>query len=652
MGGTLRVNSLAIQDRRGWQKPYELTGRLVGIIGPIDRGKSSMVDCIDFVLGSSVRFKGAVDDQLVAVKAGMQIGDEEVFLHRSRRRLGVVRVEDLAGDEIATLHLNASGDQQELSDWLLARLDLDDAFASVRLPHDRRLSFASDLLPYLHIRQEDIDRFVIRPQTSADDTARLAVAKLLLKLINPASERLGARIHDLNNEIRNKQRKADQVRDFLNASPETNSGTLDADLDRLRDDETQAAQRLKSLRDRARAATQFAEQRQQQVERVRQRLATAEDGVDWALRRHREKSTALAQIDASLAELGEVAAASSEDRERLALLYDACPACETDLSSRAVPTGRCSLCTEPLPGAAQHKEKQQLQRARERLVPEVAELEQNVTRARHAADLAREQLALARRAVDEDTADAVTPYVDAVTAAATELEALRSELTTLERLKEPHRRLSERQEEINRLSVELDQAREQQVRVGAELNKPDDVLQRLNNLFGRVVSEFRLPWATGRARLDRDTLLPMVDDQDFDQRGGGSRTAVSVAYSLTLMMYALEDPTRFQLPQMLILDSPQKNLGRNDHDQDLATRIYRWIIDYFEVRREALGGRYETFQLVIVDNNIPTAVRSGFDTLIQFKDPHGFIRDLDHPHGEPAGYEQLALDDELDHDGL
>ncbi|WP_338596721.1 hypothetical protein [Saccharopolyspora sp. SCSIO 74807] len=652
MGGTLRVNSLAIQDRRGWQKPYELTGRLVGIIGPIDRGKSSMVDCIDFVLGRSVRFKGAVDDQLVAVKAGMQIGDEEVFLHRSRRRLGVVRVEDLAGDEIATVPINASGDQQELSDWLLARLGLDDAFASVRLPHDRRLSFASDLLPYLHVRQEDIDRFVIRPQTSADDAARLAVAKLLLELINPASERLGARIHDLNNEIRNKQRKADQVRDFLNASPETNSGTLDADLDRLRDDETQAAQRLKSLRDRARAATQFAEQRQQQVDRARQRLATAEDGVDWALRRHREKATALAQIDASLAELGEVAAASSEDRERLALLYDACPACETDLSSRAVPTGRCSLCTETLPGAAQHKEKQQLQRARERLVPEVAELEQNVTRARHAADLAREQLALARRAVDEDTADAVTPYVDAITAAATELEALRSEITTLERLKEPHRRLSERQEEINRLSEELDQAREQQVRVGAELNEPDDVLQRLNNLFGRVVSEFRLPWATGRARLDRDTLLPMVDDQDFDQRGGGSRTAVSVAYSLTLMMYALEDPTRFQLPQMLILDSPQKNLGRNDHDQDLATRIYRWIIDYFEVRREALGGRYETFQLVIVDNNIPTAVRSGFDTLIQFKDPHGFIRDLDHPHGEPAGYEQLALDDELDHDGL
>lgn len=611
-----------------------------------------MVDCIDFVLGRSVRFKGAVDDQLVAVKAGMQIGDEEVFLHRSRRRLGVVRVEDLAGDEIATVPINASGDQQELSDWLLARLGLDDAFASVRLPHDRRLSFASDLLPYLHVRQEDIDRFVIRPQTSADDAARLAVAKLLLELINPASERLGARIHDLNNEIRNKQRKADQVRDFLNASPETNSGTLDADLDRLRDDETQAAQRLKSLRDRARAATQFAEQRQQQVDRARQRLATAEDGVDWALRRHREKATALAQIDASLAELGEVAAASSEDRERLALLYDACPACETDLSSRAVPTGRCSLCTETLPGAAQHKEKQQLQRARERLVPEVAELEQNVTRARHAADLAREQLALARRAVDEDTADAVTPYVDAITAAATELEALRSEITTLERLKEPHRRLSERQEEINRLSEELDQAREQQVRVGAELNEPDDVLQRLNNLFGRVVSEFRLPWATGRARLDRDTLLPMVDDQDFDQRGGGSRTAVSVAYSLTLMMYALEDPTRFQLPQMLILDSPQKNLGRNDHDQDLATRIYRWIIDYFEVRREALGGRYETFQLVIVDNNIPTAVRSGFDTLIQFKDPHGFIRDLDHPHGEPAGYEQLALDDELDHDGL
>lgn len=648
MGGTLRVNSLAVQDRRGWQEPYALAGRLVGIIGPIDRGKSSMVDCIDFVLGRTVRFKGAVDEQLVAVQAGMRVGDEEVLLRRSRRQPGVVRVDDLAGDEIATLPIKTGEEQQSLSDWLLAQLGLHEAFASVRLPHDRRLSFASDLLPYLHIRQEDIERFVIRSQTSADDAARLAVAKLLLELSNPASERLGARIHDLTNDIRNKQRKADQIRDFLNDAPETNSDTLDDDLARLRGNETQAARRLKGLRDQARAATRFAEHRQQQVDRTRQDLATAEDRVDEAFHRYREKTTALAQIDASLAELGEAAGASPEDRERLALLYDACPACEVNLSSRAVPTGRCSLCTEPLPGAVQHKEKQHLQRARDRMMSELAELQQNLTRAREAANRAREEHAHARHAMDEDTADAVTPYVDAITAAATELEATRSEITTLERLKDPHRRLSERQEEIQRLSAELEQARAERVRVGAELNRPDEVLQRLNNLFRQIVSEFRLPWATGRARLDQNTLLPMVDDQDFDQRGGGSRTAVSVAYSLTLMMYALEDPTRFQLPQMLILDSPQKNLGHNDHDQDLATRIYRWMIDYFEVRREALGGRYETFQLIIVDNNIPAAVRGGFDTLIQFNEPHGFIRDLDHPHGEPADHEQLELDDELE----
>ena len=84
MGKPLRIRALQIKDHRGWQAPYDLDGRLVAITGPIDRGKTSMVDCIDFVLGRNVQFRGAVDMQLEAVRLDLLIGEINCSMERSR----------------------------------------------------------------------------------------------------------------------------------------------------------------------------------------------------------------------------------------------------------------------------------------------------------------------------------------------------------------------------------------------------------------------------------------------------------------------------------------------------------------------------------------------------------------------------------------
>jgi hypothetical protein len=252
-------------------------------------------------------------------------------------------------------------------------------------------------------------------------------------------------------------------------------------------------------------------------------------------------------------------------------------------------------------------------------------------------------------ALDQQTQDALTPYVDAVAAATADLESIRSQLTTLERLRTPHQRLAERQEDINTLDSEWDRMRSEQLRLESNLQPPADVIRDLNQRFRQIVKDFDLPWASGRARLDADTLAPLVDEQAYHERGGGSRTAVSVAYSLTLLLHALADPERFHLPPRLIIDSPQKNLGSNDDDQNLAQNIYEQFILYTDEMRDLYGGRYEHFQLIIVDNNIPASIRRRFK-LHEFK-TDGFIHDLDHPHGTPEQGEQLELADlDKEHD--
>ncbi|MFD5823944.1 hypothetical protein [Lentzea sp. NPDC060358] len=112
----------------------------------------------------------------------------------------------------------------------------------------------------------------------------------------------------------------------------------------------------------------------------------------------------------------------------------------------------------------------------------------------------------------------------------------------------------------------------------------DDVLDPVNNLFRRIVGGIELPNATGLARIDRDTMRPRVDDQRFSQRGGGARAALSIAYSLTLLNYTLQNA----LPSLLMVDSPQKNYGANELDKALSYRVYRRFLDLMQQRDDGV----------------------------------------------------------------
>lgn len=642
MSRVLRVERVEIQDRRGWQVPYDLDSRLVGIIGPIDRGKTSMVDCIDYVFGRGVRFRGAVDAHMLAVRVRMRIGDGTFVLQRDRNRQGKVHVWDRGGDLVGRFPIKDSGDEQCLSDWLLAQLELEDTFASVRLPGNKSLDFATDMVPYLHIRQEDIDRFVIRPGSS--DAARVIVLKLLLHLTSPDLQRVVGRIRDTDNEIKRKREKAKEIADFLSSSEDTNAETIEADLHRLRDEKVAAAAWLATVRDGARRATQFATPLRERVEQAREHLSATEAAADRVRKRWRAAEGKVNDLKESLRVLSESERESSHDRHRLPFEYSTCPACAGDLSDRAVEPGHCSVCTLLLPDSARVNEKTHLRAALESAEVDLTTVERDARSAETAEGRERDHLDAISRELDEQTRNAVAPYIDNLAAATAEVKSIDRQLSTLERIRTPHRRLAERQVAIDALRAERERLDSERLRLEGRLQPPADVIGELNRKFKKIVRDFDLPWSSGRARLDPDTLAPVVDEQEYDERGGGARTAVSVAYSLALLLHALADPERFHLPTLLIIDSPQKNLGRNDHDEDLAQRIYEQFILYTDQMRDLYGGRYEHFQLIIVDNDIPRSIRRRFK--IHEFDADGFIRDLQHPHGVPESGEQLRLGDE------
>ncbi|WP_131817300.1 hypothetical protein [Nocardia salmonicida] len=78
---------------------------------------------------------------------------------------------------------------------------------------------------------------------------------------------------------------------------------------------------------------------------------------------------------------------------------------------------------------------------------------------------------------------------------------------------------------------------------------------------------------------------------------------------------------------MLIIDSPQKNFGKNDHDQAVALRMYEWISRDLQANAGRTG-RHADFQVIIVDNHIPDDVRSEIPTIISFSSETALLEDI------------------------
>ena len=547
---------------------------------------------------------------------------------------------DVAGTLINQFPVKPLEGRQSISSWLLEQLDLDDRFSSVRLPGGKNLDFQSALLPYCYLTQDDIDRHIIQPVRF--DAARLVTLKLLLNLTTPERERLNGTIRDVDNEIERRRRHAQLIKDFLSESEATNHDALIAKINVLERAESDAASRLANWRNDTQAASKLADHERQRIIDARKAVSDAETMLDGLRRQHEGAQERLTACREALEALTELEERSSDQRVTLRLAYTSnCPVCEHDISKRIPMPGHCNLCGELLAGEKHPSERKRLELAYSDAKDKESSLAIAVNEADGRAQAARIALKTLIKEVDDRARDVVTPYVDAIAQASADLARIRGELASLERIGDSHNRLRKEFGDIAALEEQQKQRRSQAIE-GDQVESLENVLDDLNEIFRKIVRGIELPHATGQARLDPETLLPLVDEQKFAQRGGGARSAVSIAYSLTLLTYTVENALA-RLPGLLIIDSPQKNFGSNKDDKGLAHRVYESFLDNaLELKNFESGRFYRQFQLIIIDNDVHSDIRRRIK-VHQFTHEEGFIRGLADPHRTSGRGVQLTL---------
>ncbi|MEV0379503.1 hypothetical protein [Nonomuraea sp. NPDC050643] len=189
------------------------------------------------------------------------------------------------------------------------------------------------------------------------------------------------------------------------------------------------------------------------------------------------------------------------------------------------------------------------------------------------------------------------------------IAALTQRIRSLEQLLKPHEDLVRLHAELRDRQRAADAADRlfQQARAEAEVRRSR--IYQFSARFQEILNKVPSPWFRGAAHIDPDTYLPVIEDEEVKEMTGSVRTIAIIAYHLAMLSYGLEHRDTY-VPQTLILDSPQRNLGNNAEDRLHARRLYASLNLHTLARQQlnmTLGDdlALPPVQVIVADNDIP-----------------------------------------------
>lgn len=128
----------------------------------------------------------------------------------------------------------------------------------------------------------------------------------------------------------------------------------------------------------------------------------------------------------------------------------------------------------------------------------------------------------------------------------------------------------------------------------------------LSSTFVEVLSAFEYP-KLSTAYIDEKDYLPYVRDRKYNDIGSlAAVSLITIAYYFTLLLVGRED--RFAHPNLLIIDSPRKNLGAQSADEEFRDeKIFNATIKYLYEKSEQYK---DEVQVIVVNNGHPSFIPS------------------------------------------
>lgn len=640
---SLRLRALRLAGIPGKAGPYgvSFTDRhnewlpLAIIAGPSQTGKSSVAGFVKYCLGDDEQPQhpeiiGAVRSALLEVELAGTVTTIERAASGSPSSFASVwraSLEELDHAHETRVPVEPTSDPEGLSQVILSGFSLD----GVALPEAPTKDASRTQL--LSVR--DVFRVMFLPNERLDnmdltyENANYMVRQKFRQLIDvifgvydPDGPALQASIRAATEAVTAARRYEDSLRQLAQEDFPAGPTELQRVLEEAEAESTAAAQAIANL-DAYRRTSDGA------LADLRTRLDAAQAIASSATVRVRDRRSLLGRLAALRAQY-------ADDKKKLTFLKEAerlfdplgvvvCPACMSTLAvAPRLANGRCTLCGTPVEGAAEtvpaaeggslssaktpggHAVLEAELRAVSRRLTEL-----NAYWERLDADLARlEESQLAAEGAAEAAADALNDVVKTPApwlAARDEASARRAQARLAAQAAQGGlkvwARVADAQEARERLEIAAKRLRGQRL---ASKNRPDRqaVVRALSDRFAKILADFEYPKLSD-ALIDED-LVPHVRGLHYSQASSGGLVLISLAYHLAIWELAFERDAA--APGLLVIDSPQKNLGHAADKADPDFADTRLVENFYDHVQGWLAGEGLGAQLVIVDNSPPDSV--------------------------------------------
>lgn len=632
------------------------------IAGPSQTGKTSTIDYLLYCLGddefpqhremlSSVR--GALVELELAGKATTiersATGKASSFVSVWDSSLG-----DLADADEVRIPTEPPGEPLGLSQYLLRACELDNVRLPVAPTQDEsgtQILSIRDLFRVMWLSNDRLDNknLVFEQSNYMVRQKFLQTVDAIFGVLDESGADLAQRAKQATEAARVARRDAETLRWLVEEEHPLGPLVLETDL-------ASAERDLMSLQEQRKRLDEQELSKQGAVAALRARLAEAQAHSQAAVLRVRNRRSLLDRLAALRGQY-------ADDKKKFTFLTEAerlfdplhlqyCPACLNALQSAPTitVTGSCSLCGSGVDGQARADLGAALEAADDRggelsdaetpwiLKAELRAVDRRLRELsaywdRLDADLA-ELVADAQQAIAEEAAaasaveDTVTlpaPFMaqrDSVSrnisTLALRVQNLQTGLRLWQRVSKAEDRAANMEGHAASLRAERRESKK----------RPDRsaVVSALSKRFGEILESFEYP-KLEQAYLD-DNLVPHVRGLPYTNASSGGMVLISLALYLSIWEVAHEQGAA--APGLLMVDSPQKNLGHSASPEDVDFADTRLVENFYSHVREWLATDGVGAQLIVVDNSPPESVAA--DVVVHFtrdrsRPPYGLIVD-------------------------
>lgn len=591
--------------------------RLSFFHGEMSTGKSTIAELIDYCLGGSLQKTPAIQSELVGVQLQTVAGDTSLLIERNPNTTTSVEVSWERDGEIGRENLPLAagevpivGDEiYNYSDFLLRTLGTPVLKVRKRKgdPESalQRLSFR-DFYKFCYLDQPDLDSsFFLLDQPIRQEKSK-DVLRYVLGFHSDRLNELQAELSETRQEQRTMREAAKQIDEFLHRYGFASKATIEAEIDKLNDEEEKLDQEIENQGSDDLPASTVAEEDQTLIGSLSDAIASKAAAIADIEQRLKEQESLIAEF---LAMKFKIARSSTASELLKGAAFHACPACGTEVSRKS-DGAHCVLCKSDLAEAPGGLESDSAVVERD-LSDRIDDLKRSVQRLKRSHDRQNEELGVlmtkradAQRRMDFTRRQVESEYMKR----ARRLESRRGEIRERRRLLirimgmpgEVEAKLKEADALSTRISelernIQIEQGRFEAGR------KNVNVLEKNFHSLLRAI-HFPEIKADDEVFLNQRTWFPYVHPKGneslawtfSDAGSGGKMVLFKICFALALHQTAAQ--RHLPLPRFIVIDSPMKNIT-----PDINPEIFENF--YTELYR-LLEGDLKSWQCIMIDQTL------------------------------------------------